>query len=107
MYRYPPGRNMGDMPPMQGGGMISMPYDIGGAVSSGGVVSQPIPIGALASALANASPDQQRTVRIFPNLRFVGDRKFFELIFSDSKRSGFFMGVIPRATNSGLTKFWD
>ncbi|XP_078438013.1 polyadenylate-binding protein 2-like isoform X2 [Wolffia australiana] len=61
MYRYPPGRNMGEMPPMQGGGMISAPYDMGGA-GAGGMVPQPIPISALASALTNASPDQQRTM---------------------------------------------
>ncbi|CAA6669994.1 unnamed protein product [Spirodela intermedia] len=45
MYRYPQGRSMGEVP-MRG---------VAG-------VSQPIPIGALASALANASPEQQRTV---------------------------------------------
>ncbi|KAI3803708.1 hypothetical protein L1987_31868 [Smallanthus sonchifolius] len=48
MYRYPPGRNIGD---------VSM-----GSVPVGGISSQPIPIGALASALANASPTEQRTM---------------------------------------------
>ncbi|XP_076949106.1 polyadenylate-binding protein 2-like [Bidens hawaiensis] len=45
MYRYPPGRNIGDVP-----------------MGVGVIPSQPIPIGALASALANASPSEQRTM---------------------------------------------
>ncbi|XP_076940658.1 polyadenylate-binding protein 2-like [Bidens hawaiensis] len=45
MYRYPPGRNMGDV-----------------SMGVGVIPSQPIPIGALASALANASPSEQRTM---------------------------------------------
>ncbi|XP_076954846.1 polyadenylate-binding protein 2-like [Bidens hawaiensis] len=45
MYRYPPGRNMGDVP-----------------MGVGVIPPQPIPIGALASALANASPSEQRTM---------------------------------------------
>ncbi|CAN1307460.1 Polyadenylate-binding protein 2 [Linum perenne] len=59
VYRYPPGR--GGMPevPMTGaagpGGMLSVPYDMAG-------LSQPIPIGALATALANATPEEQRTM---------------------------------------------
>jgi polyadenylate-binding protein len=55
VYRYPPGR---DVP------MGSVPYDIGNAMplrETAGI-SQPIPIGALASALANASPTEQRTM---------------------------------------------
>ncbi|KAJ0522423.1 hypothetical protein HanIR_Chr10g0482481 [Helianthus annuus] len=57
VYRYPPGRNIGDMG--------SVPYDVGNAMQlrdAGGIPSQPIPIGALASALANASPTEQRTM---------------------------------------------
>jgi len=59
MYRYPPGRNIGDVP------MGSVPYDVGNPMQlrdAGGIPSQPIPIGALASALANASPTEQRTM---------------------------------------------
>ncbi|CBI19489.3 unnamed protein product, partial [Vitis vinifera] len=44
VYRYPPGRNMPDVP---------MPD---------AAIGQPMPISALASALANATPDQQRTM---------------------------------------------
>ncbi|KAM0025069.1 hypothetical protein Hdeb2414_s0021g00570371 [Helianthus debilis subsp. tardiflorus] len=57
VYRYPPGRNIGDMG--------SVLYDVGNAMQlrdAGGIPSQPIPIGALASALANASPTEQRTM---------------------------------------------
>ncbi|KAI7728498.1 hypothetical protein M8C21_016545 [Ambrosia artemisiifolia] len=58
MYRYPPGRNIGDVP------MGSVPYDVGNPMQlrDAGISSQPIPIGALASALANASPVEQRTM---------------------------------------------
>lgn len=46
MFRYPQGRGgSGDVPP----------YEMGN--------NMPLPIGALASNLANASPEQQRTVR--------------------------------------------
>ncbi|KAK1414508.1 hypothetical protein QVD17_30254 [Tagetes erecta] len=57
MYRYPPGRNVGDS-------MGPVPYDIGHGMPlrDAGGISQPIPIGALASALANASPTEQRTM---------------------------------------------
>ncbi|MFS7962687.1 putative polyadenylate-binding protein/Hyperplastic disc protein [Helianthus anomalus] len=58
VYRYPPGRNIGDM------GYV--PYDVGNAMQlrdAGGIPSQPIPIGTLASALANASPTEQRTMQ--------------------------------------------
>ncbi|XP_051132521.1 polyadenylate-binding protein 2-like [Andrographis paniculata] len=62
-YRYPPGRGMPDVP-LQGmaGGMLSVPYDVGGMPMRDSGMSQPIPIGALASALANASPNEQRTM---------------------------------------------
>lgn len=60
VYRYPPGRNMPDAPmPGIAGGMLS-PYDMGGLPVRDSGMSQPIPIGALASALANATPDQRR-----------------------------------------------
>ncbi|XP_031256674.1 polyadenylate-binding protein 2-like isoform X2 [Pistacia vera] len=63
VYRYPPGRGLPDVPmPAGAGGMLSAPYDIGGMPLRDAAISQPIPIGALASALANASPEQQRTM---------------------------------------------
>ena len=58
VYRYPPARNM----PGVAGGMLSVPYDMGGLPVRDAGMSQPIPTGALASALANATPEQQRTV---------------------------------------------
>lgn len=63
VYRYPPGRNMPDVP-MQGmaGGMLSVPYDIGGVPMRDAALGQPMPIHALATALANAKPEQQRTM---------------------------------------------
>ncbi|KAL8492015.1 hypothetical protein ACS0TY_023570 [Phlomoides rotata] len=63
MYRYPPGRNVpdGSMPGVAGG-MLSVPYDMGGMLPRDAAVPQPMPITALASALANASPEQQRTM---------------------------------------------
>ncbi|KAF8410098.1 hypothetical protein HHK36_002620 [Tetracentron sinense] len=63
VYRYPPGRNMTDVPmPGVAGGMLSVPYDMGGMPMRDAAISQPIPIGALATALANATPEQQRTM---------------------------------------------
>ncbi|KAJ0759492.1 hypothetical protein HanLR1_Chr04g0161921 [Helianthus annuus] len=62
VYRYPPGRNASD-PSMSGAGMVSVPYDMSGVIPlRDAAISQPIPIGALASALANASPSEQRTM---------------------------------------------
>lgn len=63
VYRYTPGRGLPDVP-MTGvaGGMLSVPYDMGGMPLREAAMSQPIPIGALATALANATPEQQRTV---------------------------------------------
>ena len=63
VYRYPPGRNMPDVP-MQGmaGGMLSVPYDISGVPMRDAALGQPMPIQALATALANAKPEQQRTM---------------------------------------------
>lgn len=58
VYRYPGGRSMPDSP-MPGGGMM---YDMGGLPVRDGGISQSIPIGALASALANANPEMQRTM---------------------------------------------
>ncbi|KAI3695586.1 hypothetical protein L1987_78584 [Smallanthus sonchifolius] len=65
MYRIPPGRNAPDpsMNVIGGGGMVSVPYDMSGVIPlRDAAISQPIPIGALASALANASPSEQRTM---------------------------------------------
>ncbi|KAK6916421.1 Polyadenylate-binding protein/Hyperplastic disc protein [Dillenia turbinata] len=60
-YRYPPGRGLPDVPmPGITGGML--PYDMGGIPLRDAPLSQPVPIGALASALAHASHDQQRTM---------------------------------------------
>ncbi|CAI9259221.1 unnamed protein product [Lactuca saligna] len=52
----------GSMSGIGGGGMVSVPYDMGGMALRDTGITQPIPIGALASALANASPTKQRTV---------------------------------------------
>ncbi|KAK1423820.1 hypothetical protein QVD17_19129 [Tagetes erecta] len=65
VYRYPPGRNAPDpsMGGIGGGGMVSVPYDMSGVIPlRDAAIPQPIPIGALASALANASPSEQRTM---------------------------------------------
>lgn len=63
VYRYPPGRGMPDGPlPGVAGGMYSVPYDVGGMPLRDASLSQQIPVGALASHLANASPEQQRTM---------------------------------------------
>ncbi|CAI9756408.1 unnamed protein product [Fraxinus pennsylvanica] len=63
MYRYPPGRNVPDVPiPGAAGGVLSVPYDMGSMLPRDAAVPQPMPITALASALANASPEQQRTM---------------------------------------------
>jgi polyadenylate-binding protein len=64
MYRYPPGgRSMPDVPTMPGvaGGMIQ-PYDMGGFPVRDAAVSPAAQIGTLTSALANATPEQQRTI---------------------------------------------
>jgi len=50
-------------PGMHGvGAVIPAPYEMGGMPIRDAGVSQPVPIGALATALANAPPDQQRLV---------------------------------------------
>lgn len=62
MYRYLPGRNMPEVPiPGVAGGMISIPYNVG-VMPMRDAAGQAMPIPALATALANASPKQQRTV---------------------------------------------
>ncbi|GMJ05597.1 POLY(A) BINDING PROTEIN 8, poly(A) binding protein 8 [Hibiscus trionum] len=63
VYPYPPGRGLpdGSMPNVAGG-MLSVPYDVGGMPMRDASLSQPIPIGALASALANSTPEHQRTM---------------------------------------------
>ncbi|KAJ6754758.1 POLYADENYLATE-BINDING PROTEIN [Salix purpurea] len=60
VYRYPPGRGLPDVP--MTGSMLPVPYDMGGMPMRDAALSQSIPVGALATALANASPDQQRTM---------------------------------------------
>lgn len=63
--RYPQ-RDVNTMPGLAPN-MLSVPYDVSGG--GGGVhhrdtpASQPVPIGALASSLANAAPEIQRTVK--------------------------------------------
>lgn len=65
VYRYPPGRSLPEVPmPGVAGGMFSVPYDMSGMPPRETSFSQPIPIGALATALANSAPEQQRTVSI-------------------------------------------
>lgn len=59
MYRYP-ARDTNASAAAVGGGMLPVPYDMGGMLPR----EPPMPITALASALANASPEQQRTVYI-------------------------------------------
>ncbi|XP_021897497.1 polyadenylate-binding protein 4-like [Carica papaya] len=63
VYHYPPGRNMPDGP-VAGvpGGMLPIPYDMGGMPFRDAAFSQPMTTGALATALANAPLDQQRTL---------------------------------------------
>ncbi|KAE8723750.1 Polyadenylate-binding protein 8 [Hibiscus syriacus] len=56
VYRNPQGHGLPDV----AGGMVSVPNDMGGMPMRDVPLSQPIPVGALATALANASPDQQR-----------------------------------------------
>ncbi|XP_059447626.1 polyadenylate-binding protein 8-like isoform X2 [Corylus avellana] len=63
VYRYPPGRSLPEVPmPGVAGGMFSVPYDMSGMPPRETSFSQPIPIGALATALANSAPEQQRTM---------------------------------------------
>lgn len=62
VYRYPPGRNVPDVPiPGVAGGMLPVPYDMGG-MPVRDTAGQAMPITALATALANSTPEQQRTV---------------------------------------------
>ncbi|KAE8667446.1 CBS domain-containing protein CBSX1 [Hibiscus syriacus] len=59
---YPQGRVPDVSMSNVAGGMLSVPYDMGGMPMRDASLSQPIPVGALATALANATPDQQRTM---------------------------------------------
>lgn len=69
MYRFPPGRNVGDVTmPGVGGSMLPVPYNMGGMLPRDSAMGQPMPITALASALANAPSDQQRTVSFFAKI---------------------------------------
>lgn len=61
VYRYPPGRNMPDGPMSGvGGGMLPVPYDMTGMQLRDSPVGQPMAVPALATALANATPEHQR-----------------------------------------------
>lgn len=63
VYRYPPGRNMQDIQMSGvGSGMLSVPYDMSGMSLRDVNVGQPMPVPALATALANATPEHQRTM---------------------------------------------
>ncbi|GAV80307.1 PABP domain-containing protein, partial [Cephalotus follicularis] len=63
VYRYPPGRSMPDGPIVGvPGGMLPVPYDMGGMPFRDATFSQPMQAVALATALANSTPDQQRTL---------------------------------------------
>ncbi|KAI3738620.1 hypothetical protein L2E82_28657 [Cichorium intybus] len=86
MYRYPRGRNVLDafMGGIGGGSMVSVSYDIGGMPLRQTGNSQPIPISALASALVNASPTEQRIVCI-SSLLFT-----FSLIYTSSLQSCYY-----------------
>ncbi|XP_042433153.1 polyadenylate-binding protein 2-like isoform X1 [Zingiber officinale] len=58
-YRYPAGRNVPDVSGFAGG---LFPYDMGGMSVRDAGISHAIPIGELTTALANATPEQQRTL---------------------------------------------
>ncbi|PWA70346.1 polyadenylate-binding protein 8 [Artemisia annua] len=61
MYWGYPGRNLGDG--NMGTGMLPVPYNMGGILPrdvAAAAMQQPMPITTLASALANAPPEQQR-----------------------------------------------
>lgn len=62
MYRYPPGRNMPEVP--FSGGMLSVPYDMGVMPMRDPAGGRAMPVPALASSLANATPEEQRTVSL-------------------------------------------
>ncbi|XVF58435.1 hypothetical protein PTKIN_Ptkin07bG0066700 [Pterospermum kingtungense] len=55
VYRYPLRLSLPDAMPNIAGGMLSVPYDMGGMPMHDMSLSQSIPIRALASALANAT----------------------------------------------------
>ncbi|XP_006659302.2 polyadenylate-binding protein 2-like [Oryza brachyantha] len=59
-YRYASGRGMTDTGFRGVGGLVPSPYEMGRLPLSDAGAPQPLPIGALASALANSPPDQQR-----------------------------------------------
>lgn len=65
MYRYPQ-RDVNPMPGLTPN-MLSVPYDVSGGgahLRDSPAASQPVPIGALATSLANAAPEHQRTVKL-------------------------------------------
>ena len=70
MYRFPPGRNMADVMPGDGG-VFPGPYGLGGMLPRDAPSPQPMPITALASALANAPADQQRIVSLSPFILLI------------------------------------
>ncbi|TYH27820.1 hypothetical protein ES288_A02G099300v1 [Gossypium darwinii] len=63
VYRYPPGHKMPEVAPSNvPGGMLSIPYDMGSMPVRDAGSGQPMPVTALATSLANAAPEQQRTM---------------------------------------------
>lgn len=63
-YRYASGRGMPDNAFRGVGGLVPSPYEMGRMPLSDAGAPPQVPIGALASALANSPPDQQRLVSL-------------------------------------------
>ncbi|KAK8916135.1 Polyadenylate-binding protein 2 [Platanthera zijinensis] len=61
-YLYPPGRIGPDVSNSSFTGGVLSPYDLGGLPQRDAAMLKPIPVGAMTSALANATPQQQRTI---------------------------------------------
>ena len=65
-YRYPPARGLSDasIPGVTGGVLPGVQYDMGGMPIRDVALSPTVPVGTLATLLANATPEQQRLVRV-------------------------------------------
>lgn len=72
--------------------MLSVPYDVSGGahLRDSPAASQPVPIGALATSLANAAPEHQRTVNLkcclVTETIFFGYLKVFLFLPTDAWR---------------------
>lgn len=64
-FRYASGHGMPDAAMRGVGGVVPSPYEMGRMTLSDAGAPQQVPIGALASALANSPPEQQRLVSLF------------------------------------------